>query len=77
MSPLCELTPCEMFWMAEARARNEWNHTAAILAMMHNLVSKRAKSPADFHPMEAKGKTNGGGMLGAAMKLGGADNHGS
>jgi hypothetical protein len=40
--------------MAEARSRQAWNHTSAILAMLANVhrdVKKtRAFKPADFHP---------------------------
>ncbi len=40
--------------MAEARSRQAWNHTSALLAMLANVhrdVKKtRAFSPSDFHP---------------------------
>jgi hypothetical protein len=40
--------------MAEARSRQAWNHTSAILAMLANVhrdaKKTRAYRPADFHP---------------------------
>ena len=40
--------------MAEGRIEQEWNHTAAILAMLANVNRDpkrgRALRPADFHP---------------------------
>ena len=40
--------------MAEAKSRQAWNHTSALLAMLANVhrdVKKtRAFKPADFHP---------------------------
>ncbi len=40
--------------MAEARSRQQWNHTSAILAMLANVHRDAKKSrpfkPADFHP---------------------------
>jgi len=39
-----------MFWMMKAKTAAEWDHTASILAMIHNVASKRKKSPLDFHP---------------------------
>jgi hypothetical protein len=40
--------------MAEARSRQAWNHTSALLAMLANVhrdvKRTRAFKPADFHP---------------------------
>lgn len=40
--------------MAEAKSRQAWNHTSAILAMLANVhrdaKKQRALRPADFHP---------------------------
>ena len=40
--------------MAEARSRDQWNHTASVLAMLANIHRDAKKSrpfkPADFHP---------------------------
>lgn len=39
--------------MAEARQRDQWNHTAQLLALMYNAWrgrGQRALQPADFHP---------------------------
>ncbi|HMP05793.1 MAG TPA: hypothetical protein PJ982_05545 [Lacipirellulaceae bacterium] len=40
--------------MAEARSRQAWNHTSAVLAMLANVhrdgKKTRAFRPADFHP---------------------------
>jgi hypothetical protein len=42
--------------MAEARSRQTWNHTSALLAMLANVhrdaKKTRAFKPADFHPHE-------------------------
>lgn len=40
--------------MAEARSREQWNHTSAVLALIANChrdpKKTRAFKPADFHP---------------------------
>ena len=40
--------------MAEARSREEWNHTSAVLALLANChrdpKKTKAMKPADFHP---------------------------
>jgi len=42
--------------MAEAKTREAWNHTAAMLALFANIHRDPAKgvvfTPADFHPLE-------------------------
>jgi len=59
--------------MAEAKQRERWNHTASLLAQMHNLLAKRPKKPAEFHPMETSGRehsfTNVAEFLAAWEKL--------
>ena len=50
------LTLRELVWMAEARRRDQWSHTATLLAMTANVnrnPKKRATpySPLDFHPL--------------------------
>jgi hypothetical protein len=44
--------------MADGRIEQEWNHTAALLAMLVNLnrdpKKGRAMRPADFHPAALK-----------------------
>jgi hypothetical protein len=41
--------------MAEGRRRDQWNHTASVLALVANAnrdpKKGRAFTPADFHPM--------------------------
>jgi len=41
--------------LAEARQRENWNHTAQVLAMLHNVNRDPQKTaalkPADFHPL--------------------------
>ena len=48
------LTLRELVWMAEAKQTDDWNHTAALLAMLGNIHRdpKKGKAfrPADFHP---------------------------
>ena len=47
--------------MAEARQRDGWNHTAAVLAMLANVNRDprkgRAFKPADFHPVATARRT--------------------
>lgn len=44
----------QLWWMAEARARDEWDRTGAILSLMFNVNrdSKKTKptTPIDFNP---------------------------
>jgi hypothetical protein len=43
--------------MVEGRQRDQWNHTAQVLAMLYNAfrASKaRPLGPADFHPLAKK-----------------------
>lgn len=54
--PYGDLTPRELAWMAEARADEEWWHTASLMALVHNIVSKKPKTPEEFHPMHARAK---------------------
>ncbi|MEO2031482.1 MAG: hypothetical protein ABGZ35_05305 [Planctomycetaceae bacterium] len=48
------MTLRELVWMAEARSRDHWNHTSAILALTANTHRDPKKSktfkPTDFHP---------------------------
>jgi hypothetical protein len=44
--------------MSQARSQEQWNHTAALLAMLANVnrdpKKGRAFRPADFHPLQAR-----------------------
>jgi len=43
--------------MVEGRQRDQWNHTAQVLAMLYNAFrasKSRPLSPADFHPLVKK-----------------------
>jgi hypothetical protein len=44
----------ELVWMADARQTDDWNHTAALLALLANVHRDPRKThpfqPADFHP---------------------------
>jgi hypothetical protein len=43
--------------MAEGRQRDQWNHTAQVLAMVYNAFrgrGQRALGPPDFHPLVKK-----------------------
>lgn len=44
--------------MSQARQREQWNHTAAVMAMLANIHRDPKRSrpfkPADFHPMPAE-----------------------
>jgi hypothetical protein len=48
--------------MAEARGRDNWAHTSALLALIANVNRDPRKtpaaSPADFNPFEAKNRGN-------------------
>lgn len=45
--------------MANGRREDQWNHTAAVLAMQVNTAANRKRSvrakPADFHPFTNRG----------------------
>ncbi len=47
--------------MAEARGREAWNHTSAVMALLANIhrdpKKHRAFRPSDFNPYEARRKT--------------------
>lgn len=47
--------------MAEARCREAWNHTSAVMALLANIhrdpKKHRAFRPSDFNPYETKRKT--------------------
>ena len=43
--------------MVEGRQRDQWNHTAQLLAMVYNAFrgkGQRALEPVDFHPLVKK-----------------------
>lgn len=48
-----EWTLRELAWMHDARARSEWNHTAALMCLIANAHAggKRKFRVEDFHPM--------------------------
>jgi hypothetical protein len=46
--------------MKEVKDADAWNHTSAILCMIHNSVAKRGKKPDDFNPLKAKAKAKKG-----------------
>ncbi len=51
------LTLRELCWMVDGRQRDQWNHTAQILAMLYNAFRAshaRPLAPADFHPLLKK-----------------------
>ena len=52
MSP-DEWTLRELSWMHDARARSDWNHTAALMCLIANAHSggKKKFTVDDFHPM--------------------------
>lgn len=50
------MTLRELVWMADARRRDEWQHTSAVLAMLANVHRNPKKkpqpfTPADFNPL--------------------------
>ena len=63
------LTLRELIWMADARRRDDWSHTAAMLSLIanaHRNPRKRARpyTPAEFHPfIEARNTKVGVGVL--------------
>jgi len=58
----------ELLWMAEGKGRENWNHTASILALIFNVNrdSKKhhAARPSDFNPyaLKPKPKLRGGDL---------------
>jgi len=55
--------------MARARQIDQWNHTSALMALIHNLVSRPARSAADFHPIPAERPHRRGMNVGAFAKM--------
>ncbi len=49
------LTLRELVWLAEARQRDQWNHTASVMALIANVnrdpKKGRLAKPDDFHPL--------------------------
>lgn len=49
------LTLRELVWLAEARQRDQWNHTASVMALIANVnrdpKKGRPAKPDDFHPL--------------------------
>jgi hypothetical protein len=48
----------ELVWMAEAKGRDSWAHTSAVLALVANVNRSRRGSrvfkPGDFNPFESR-----------------------
>lgn len=55
-----DYTVKELLWIHEEKESAAWDHTAAIVAMMHNTHAKRPKPLLDFHPYRRKIKKTGG-----------------
>jgi len=59
--------------MAESRQREQWNHTASVLALLANChrdpKRTRAFKPADFNPYEARCPTDGIPLTKANFRL--------
>jgi hypothetical protein len=49
------LTLRELAWLAESRQRDQWNHTASLMALIANVnrdpKKGRLARPEDFHPL--------------------------
>ena len=54
------MTLRELAWMADGKQGDAWNHTACLLAQIHNAnpFARDHAKPADYLP-ERKGRTNG------------------
>ena len=54
----------ELVWMAEARRRDMWDHTAGLLALLYNInrdpKRSRAMRPEDFHPLRQQSRNRKG-----------------
>ena len=46
------MTLRELVWMADARRREAWQHTSALLAMLANVHRNLKKKPQPFTPAE-------------------------
>jgi len=42
--------------MVDGRRKEAWNHTSALICLIHNVLSKEQKEPSDFHPYKEKSK---------------------
>ncbi|MHC4877750.1 MAG: hypothetical protein ACYTGL_14740 [Planctomycetota bacterium] len=52
----------DLVLMAEARQRDQWDHTAAVIAHIVNGIPFRKEpvKPADYHPFERHARKGGG-----------------
>jgi hypothetical protein len=59
----CPFTMRELAWMAEARNRVAWEHTASVLAMLFNInrdpKRARERTARDFNPYYRRRQTKG------------------
>lgn len=60
VSPWDDYTVKQLFGLAEKRIELQrtlfWEPTSCLMALIHNMLSKPAKSPSDFNPMAKKNK---------------------
>lgn len=45
-----ELTARELMLMVNGKRKEAWSHTSALIALVHNALSKEPKNPEDFNP---------------------------
>ncbi len=53
--------------MAQSKSQDNWNHTAALLAMMANVNRDRKKKPTPFKPADFNPYAAGTKKMGAAI----------
>lgn len=65
------LTPAELHQVVKTKQEADWNHTAALLCMIHNLIARKGqqKTPTDFHPLAEKKRFAGSSGLARIKQL--------
>ena len=44
----------ELVWMSEAKRKEDWEHTSALMALVANPLSDKKHKPSDFNPYAQK-----------------------
>jgi hypothetical protein len=55
-----DLTPFDIYWMAQGVLEERWDHTASLMMMQYNCNAKKPKKMLDFHPFRKKAKEHQG-----------------
>jgi len=58
-----DLTPFDIYWMAQGVLEERWDHTASLMMMQYNCNAKKPKEMLAFHPFRKKEHTGKKGEL--------------